>query len=161
MTEDDKAFCQDNLDSRNLLARIYDSFEPKRQPKSPTWRDDLINDNPLTIGEFRKGVTAILDALKNVNGSKYHRTVESDGQRVSYGADTLDELNVMIGEPVNQEPIIEFKPENMVFAPSPEELAKHKDDPYFKDYLKGCVVETITIGKQINDPQPHIREAKE
>ncbi len=50
---------------------------------------------PLTIGEFRKGVTAILDALKNVSGAKYHHVVEIDGERLSLGADTYKELLMM------------------------------------------------------------------
>ncbi len=84
---------------------------------------------PLTIGEFRKGVTALLkfnetakrvaidgferlaaemktfsEALKNVSGAKYHYAAEADGMRVSYGADTLDELRQLIPAYKDQEP---------------------------------------------------------
>ncbi len=54
--------------------------------------------------ELRNQNKAILDALKNVSGAKYQHTVIQDGVTISLGADTLDELRALIGEPVEYFP---------------------------------------------------------
>ncbi len=98
-------------DVRTRLDRVNPMLAEPSPFNDKKWRNNPISYNEMNellrhyvtflCCELRNQNKAILEALKNVNGSKYHRTVESDGQRISYGADTLDELNAMIGEPVN------------------------------------------------------------
>ncbi len=78
---------------------VANNFIREEDESNPQFYDDK---TPLTIGEFRKGLYAITEVLKSINGAKYFKRVESDGCVVSYGADTLDELRAMIGEPIDQ-----------------------------------------------------------
>lgn len=91
MSDDREAFCQDNLNDRNLLATARNT-----------------DNNPLTIAEFRKGIAEIVAALKNVSGAKFFHRVEVDGSVTSFGAETLEELRQMTGEPYEgiEEPLI-------------------------------------------------------
>lgn len=50
---------------------------------------------PLTIGEFRRGVAAIVDAVGKLNASRYYKRISDENWSVSIAAPTMRELEAM------------------------------------------------------------------